>query len=207
MGRRDSIFTKELGRNAHLGHHPLPKPADFGKSAAGVKRKQVSAPEHERDVPAPCERNCAGSFPVGHDETCEILRLFVSAMAANVAAARGRPLPDVSGTIAPKLVRALQYLSQQDGVATKVGDLAEGLQVSLGWASRVADELASFGFLKRVRNEHDRRIVRLELTEKAAEIGRRLLSDREATIVAALADLGPGERHAIANFLRRLGAE
>jgi len=99
------------------------------------------------------------------------------------------------------------YLLQHRGTVVAVGDLAEGLRVSVGWASRVADELALMGFVNRVRSERDRRVVHLELTEKAIKVAERLWSDHEAAIAAALSDLFPNERATVARFLRRLSTE
>jgi DNA-binding MarR family transcriptional regulator len=146
-------------------------------------------------------------FPVRREESWEMFGLFVNAMLADVAVTRAGPPSDVPLTISPKLVRALLYLAQHGGRAMTVGELAEGVGVSLGWASRVADELVSIGLLERIRDEHDRRVVQLQLTPRATVISARLWSDREEAIVAALSEVFPEERQVIARFLRKLTAE
>ena len=146
-------------------------------------------------------------FPVRREESWEMFGLFVNAILADVAVARAGPPSDVAVNISPKLVRALLYLAQHGGRALTVGELAEGVGVSLGWASRVADELVAAGLLERVRDDRDRRVVQLRLTPRATLISSRLWSDREEAIVAALSEVFPEERQVIARFLRRLTAE
>jgi DNA-binding MarR family transcriptional regulator len=153
------------------------------------------------------EGSFSGGFPVRRDESSEIFGLFLSAMEAGAAAMRTGLCLDPAVEFPAKLVRALLYLLQHRSTAVAVGDLAEGLRVSLGWASRVADELALMGFVNRVRGERDRRVVHLELTEKAIKVAERLWSDHEAAIAAALGDLLPNERATVARFLRRLRTE
>jgi DNA-binding MarR family transcriptional regulator len=146
-------------------------------------------------------------FSVRRDESWEMFGLFMNAILADAAVTRRRPTAEVPREISPKLVRALLYLAQHGGRALTVGELAEGIGVSLGWASRVADELVSLGLLERVRNENDRRVVQLQMTPGAAAVSGRLWSDREAAIVSALSEVSPEERPLIARFLRKLTAE
>lgn len=148
----------------------------------------------------------AGKFPVRREESWEMFGLFVNAILADVAVARAGP-PSDGPAISPKLVRALLYLAQHGGRAMTVGELAEGVGVSLGWASRVADELVAAGLLERVRDDRDRRVVQLQLTARATVVSSRLWSDREEAIVAALSEVFPEERPVIARFLRRLTTE
>jgi DNA-binding MarR family transcriptional regulator len=146
-------------------------------------------------------------FSVRRDESWEMFGLFMNAILADAAVTRRRPAAEVPREISPKLVRALLYLAQHGGRAMTVGELAEGIGVSLGWASRVADELVSLGLIERVRNENDRRVVQLQMTPGAAAVSGRLWSDREGAIVSALSEVSPEERPLIARFLRKLTAE
>ena len=163
-----------------------------------------AADSHERQGN---EETLSQRFPVRDEESWEMFGLFINAILADVAVTRAGPPAGVPAKISPKLVRALLYLAQHGGCSMTVSELAEGMGVSLGWASRVADELVEAGLLNRVRDGRDRRIVQLRLTERAAAINSRLWSDREGSIVAALSEAAPDERQAIARFLRRLTAE
>lgn len=146
-------------------------------------------------------------FAVRRDESWEMFGLFMDAILADLAVTRMGPPSDVPRRISPKLARALFYLAQHGGCATTVGELAEGVGVSLGWASRVADELVSIGLLERVRNENDRRVVQLQLTPSATAINSRLWNEREGAITTALSEVSPEQRPVIARFLRKLAAE
>jgi DNA-binding MarR family transcriptional regulator len=164
--------------------------------------QEIAKGNSESPAPSPPQK-----FPVRREESWEMFGLFVDAVQADVAVTRIAPPSDVPLTISPKLVRALLYLAQHGGRALTVGELAEGVGVSLGWASRVADELVSLGLLERMRNEHDRRVVQLQLTPRATVISARLWTYREDAILTALGETLPEQRPVIARFLRKLTAE
>jgi DNA-binding MarR family transcriptional regulator len=157
--------------------------------------------------PVFCLEKPSEKHSVPRDESRDVFGLLVSVMAADIAAMRARLSADIPAEISPKLVPTLLHLVRRGDAPMTVGDLAEGLGVSLGWASRVADEMVSIGFLTRIRQDRDRRVVWLHLTERGTEIGERLWRDREGAIVAALDEVSPNERQAISRFLRRLTAE
>jgi DNA-binding MarR family transcriptional regulator len=85
-----------------------------------------------------------------------------------------------------------------------VGQLASGMGISYGWASRVVDELESAGYLIRERDGDDRRVVRVRLNqEKRAEV-ERAYRWRGAIVEQALEPLKEDEREAVGVFLRRV---
>ena len=101
----------------------------------------------------------------------------------------------------PHAVRAAIHLYQHGN--RTVGELAEGLGVSYGWASRIAHELETSGLAARDADPSDRRVVRVHLTSDA----RRLVDDvyrwRSEAIERALAVLDEAGRAAVQTFLRR----
>jgi DNA-binding MarR family transcriptional regulator len=145
-------------------------------------------------------------FQVRSDECQEMFSLFVNAILAGEVVTRVGPQADLLA-ISPKLIPFLLYLNEHHGEPMTVGKLAEAKGVSLGWASRVTDKLAGAKLLDRIRDEHDRRVVRLQLTERGNVVSAEVWSDREALVVRALSEIAPRERPAIARFLRRLAAE
>ena len=178
------------------------------ESASSTSRpKSPAAKDAHKDGSQNGASSAPAKYPVRREESWEMFGLFVNAILADVAVARAGPPSDVPMTISPKLVRALLYLAQHGGRAMTVGKLADGVGVSLGWASRVADELVASGLLERIRDDRDRRVVQLQLTARASVISDRLWSDREEAVVAALSEVFPEERPVIARFLRRLTAE
>ena len=110
--------------------------------------------------------------------------------------------PSKGPGLSPHAVRAAMHLFQH-GRGT-VGELADGLGVSMGWASRIADELERAGHIRRERDPLDRRVVRLRLSAHFARVAEELYQQRGAAVAAALATLGPEERDVVGRFLRRL---
>jgi DNA-binding MarR family transcriptional regulator/transposase-like protein len=201
LGVTEQTYQQWRAQGAGLSTRERPNP---------VPAKEAPKNNPQNHSQGNSQNNTASSspkFPVRREESWEMFGLFVNAILADVAVTRSGPPSDVPMTISPKLVRALLYLAQHGGRAMTVGELAEGVGVSLGWASRVADELVAIGLLERIRDDHDRRVVQLQLTPRATVISGRLWSDREDAIVAALSEVFPEERQVIARFLRRLTAE
>lgn len=96
---------------------------------------------------------------------------------------------------------ALRAISRQQPVTAS--DVAHRLQVDLSTASRHVKSLEDLGFVRRAVDEHDRRVVWLELTPT----GRRLL-DRARDVAlndfdAALADWTQADRTRLAMLLDR----
>jgi DNA-binding MarR family transcriptional regulator len=85
-----------------------------------------------------------------------------------------------------------------------VGQLATGLGISYGWASRVVEELEAAGYVIRERDADDRRVVRVRLNPAKVGEVERAYDWRVETVGAALEPLGEFEREAVRVFLRRL---
>jgi DNA-binding MarR family transcriptional regulator len=126
--------------------------------------------------------------------------LLVRLILANRAVERISPSQGPS--LSPHAVRATMHLFQH-GQGT-VGELAEGLGVSMGWASRIADELERAGHVQRERDALDRRVVRLRLSPPFAHIAEEMYRERGRAVAEALAALRQEEREAVRRFLRRL---
>ena len=99
-------------------------------------------------------------------------------------------------------VRAAIHVDQH-GERT-VGQLASGMGISYGWASRVVDELEAAGYLIRERDAADRRIVRVRLNPEMRPEVERAYRWRGRVVEEALEPLGESEREAVRLFLRRV---
>jgi DNA-binding MarR family transcriptional regulator len=154
---------------------------------------------------------------VSRDEAFETSRLVVELLHAahasrRVADAAAHPTPaaaDDPGAVgsheAPPsdhAIRAAIYLYQH-GERT-VGQLATGLGISRGWASRVAEELVERGHAAREGDPGDRRVVHLRLTDRSLAEIERAYRWRGDVVAAALAEHAPAERAAIRQFLRQV---
>ncbi len=102
--------------------------------------------------------------------------------------------------VSPHAIRAAIHVYQH-GQRT-VGELADGLGISMGWASRVVSELESSGMVMRSTDPSDRRVVRVSLTPEAIDVVDRAYRWRADAIDRALAPLDDDGREAVRTFLR-----
>jgi DNA-binding MarR family transcriptional regulator len=105
-------------------------------------------------------------------------------------------------SISANAARAAMYIYQFD--TRTIGQLAAGLRVSYGWASRLVAELEQARVATRERDEEDRRIVRVRLVPEATAMVARAYQRRGRAIEDALAPLSQNERAAVRAFLGRL---
>ncbi len=150
------------------------------------------------------------------DPTLETSRLLVEFLHAAYATRRLEMDPEdgnhANGSAAPHgtasaalsshAVRAAIHVYQH-GDRT-VGQLASGLGISYGWASRVVEELETAGYAIRERDDDDHRVVRVRLNPAKIDEVERAYRWRGRAVAAALDPLGGPERQAVRLFLRRL---
>jgi DNA-binding MarR family transcriptional regulator len=85
-----------------------------------------------------------------------------------------------------------------------VGQIASGLGISYGWASRVVEELEKVGYVTRERDSADRRVVRVRLNPDAVAEVERAYRWRGREVDEAMRPLSESERAAVRQFLRRV---
>jgi DNA-binding MarR family transcriptional regulator len=155
--------------------------------------------------------NAASSDGQISDQTLETSRLLVEFLHAAYATRNLDAEGDVdregahaktSGDVSTHAVRAAIHVHQH-GVRT-VGQLAAGMGISYGWASRVVDELEAAGYLIRERDSADRRIVRVRLNPAMRAEVERAYRWRGRAVEEALEPLSETEREAVRTFLRRV---
>ena len=142
--------------------------------------------------------------PVSRAEEGLFFELVLRLILAGVSIVRR---PERAGAVAglsPHMMRTIMFLQDHDDLT--VGDLAEALGISLGRASRIADQFERLGVVTRVRDPQDRRVVRLRKTPEARAITERR-TVRARAVVGLIADFPPEQRAAIADFLRRVAEE
>jgi DNA-binding MarR family transcriptional regulator len=106
-----------------------------------------------------------------------------------------------SNPLASHVIRAAIFVYTH-GPQT-MGQLAAGLGISQGWASRVLDEMERAGYLERQRDPDDRRVVRVSLVPAAVERVERAYRWRGDAVESALEGMSPEERGAVRTFLLR----
>lgn len=120
---------------------------------------------------------------------------------AHGATAAADPHGAGPSAVSPQAIRASIHLYQH-GPRT-IGELAQGLGVSLGWASRVVSELEAAGLVTRSGDRADRRVVHVSLAPSAIAVVEEAYRWRGDAIERALAELDPEGRAAVQAFLRR----
>jgi DNA-binding MarR family transcriptional regulator len=152
------------------------------------------------DLAPPSQRPDA---PAGPGEIAETSALVLELIHA--AHSVRDPAADVvhdgaAGGLGAHSVRAAIHLHEH-GEQT-IGQLARGLGVSYGWASRIASELEAAGAVQRLADPRDRRVARVALDPQATQLVERAYRWRREAIAQALEPLSPPERDAVRRFLR-----
>lgn len=101
-------------------------------------------------------------------------------------------------------VKALVHLSEY-GPQT-MGDLAEGLKITTPSATGLVNPLAEMGFVVRDRDQEDRRVVRVSLSEHAQEMAHSILDQRVTEVAAAMDDMALEAQQNFLEGLERLAS-
>ncbi len=139
------------------------------------------------------------AYATRHDDDAAEVAGAGAGTSGETAAGRHARLP---AAISSHALRAAIHVYQH-GERT-VGQLASGLGISYGWASRVADELEAAHYAVRVRDTDDRRVVRVRLNPQALGEVERAYRWRGKEVQEALAPLSDAERESVRLFLRRV---
>jgi DNA-binding MarR family transcriptional regulator len=96
----------------------------------------------------------------------------------------------------------LAALWERDGRTP--GELAAIADVSTPAVVKMADRLSAAGLVRRVRDEHDHRLVRLWLTEKGVALQAPVEDERRRLDEALTAHLGAAEKQALVGALAEI---
>ncbi len=97
--------------------------------------------------------------------------------------------------VTPSQLVALRYLSLNE--SSLMSDVAEGLGISFPAATKTIDRLVRKGFANRSEDPHDRRVVRIRLTEDGKSLVNRIYRERARRFTAVLDQLDPTAREAL----------
>ena len=142
------------------------------------------------------------------DEALETSKLVLELIHITSASRRADCPPTRSATghgadgpgPSPHAIRAAIHLHQHE--SRTVGELADGLGVSVGWASRIVHELEVSELATRAVDPADRRVVHVRLTPGAIRLVEDIYRLRAGAIERALLILDEGGRAAVRAFLR-----
>lgn len=139
------------------------------------------------------------------DAALEMGKLIVELINTGYGRRRDPTATASSGPISAHGIRAAIHLYQYGELS--VSELAAGLGVSRGWASRIVEELERAGYIERRRSIEDRRVVRVSLSPASMVDIEREYRWRGDAVDAALEPLDPREREAVRRFLTTLVGE
>jgi DNA-binding MarR family transcriptional regulator len=172
------------------GERPSSAATPSGRAALEISRLLAEVP-----LVGPVGRRPGGE-PTGSGNDADAGRFHATGSGSGTGAHPGLPEP-----IASHVIRAAIYV-YTNGPQT-IGQLAAGLGISQGWASRVVDEMERAGYLERQRDPQDRRVVRVSLVPAAVERVELAYRWRGDAVEAALEGMSAEERAAVEQFLRR----
>lgn len=98
----------------------------------------------------------------------------------------------------------MAHLAAQGGGPITVGRLARQMHQSMPGISQKVSVLEKQGYLVRVGDETDRRVVTVELTDLGRETARGEMMSMMARVDAALASLGPVKTKKLLGLMRQL---
>ena len=106
--------------------------------------------------------------------------------------------PEVSGAQLRALIHLAQYGRQT------MGELAEGLRITMASASGLVKPLVAVGYVTRSRDPHDQRVVRVGLSGGAQAMADGLLAQRRQEVEAALTGMDDQACRSFLEGLERL---
>jgi DNA-binding MarR family transcriptional regulator len=136
-------------------------------------------------------------------DTEDVVDAVLNASRVLVAIA-ARSLADAGEEVTLTQYRALVVLASRG--AQGVAALADAVAVTPPTASRLCDRLVRKGLVRRRTDRHDRRQVRVGLTEAGRRLIDTVTARRRKEIAALLAAVSPEEQQSVATALRRLTA-
>ncbi len=109
-----------------------------------------------------------------------------------------------AGTMNFNLFYNVGAILSREAEPVTMGELGHALDVPLSTATRIVDWMVDRGYVRRIHDPNDRRVVRLSLTDNGQELYRtidRFIRDR---IEMILHELTPAERDSLLVLVHRL---
>jgi DNA-binding MarR family transcriptional regulator len=99
---------------------------------------------------------------------------------------------------------ALEYLFHKG--PSQMSNVADFLQTSRPAATGIINRLVIQGLVKRQRDLHDRRVVRIELSRQGSSIARDILKQRHRALVHVFGKISPSDRTQYLHILEQVVA-
>ena len=96
----------------------------------------------------------------------------------------------------------LKNLAQNDNC--KMSDLSSALFVTLANMTSMADRMERDGYLKRVADPEDRRIVRIKMTPKGKNVVKKMQEQRLQSLTSALSRITDEEKEKLLKIMSKI---
>ncbi|WP_077615466.1 MarR family winged helix-turn-helix transcriptional regulator [Caenibacillus caldisaponilyticus] len=123
---------------------------------------------------------------------------------ASVIKETGRQLLKDVGITPPQFV-ALQWIAEEEGIT--IGELSARVYMPFSTTTDMIDRLEEKGLVKRVKDERDKRLVRIHLQAKGSELIRAVIRKRQDFLAEKLEGLSAEDLRAFQAGLDHLYQE
>jgi DNA-binding MarR family transcriptional regulator len=138
-----------------------------------------------------------------NEKTVAELEKLLRYIAANLKQ-RGREILTNYPITPPQFV-ALQWLLEEGDLT--VGELSNKMYLACSTTTDLVDRMERNGLVARVRDEHDRRVVRIHLLEKGERIIEEVIEKRQRDLAQVLENFSDEEIAVFERCLRKLHQE
>ncbi|STO13255.1 Uncharacterized HTH-type transcriptional regulator yusO [[Flavobacterium] thermophilum] len=138
-----------------------------------------------------------------NEKTVAELEKLLRYIAANLKQ-RGREILTNYPITPPQFV-ALQWLLEEGDLT--VGELSNKMYLACSTTTDLVDRMERNGLVARVRDEHDRRVVRIHLLEKGERIIEEVIEKRQRDLAQVLENFSDEEIVVFERCLRKLHQE
>jgi DNA-binding MarR family transcriptional regulator len=103
----------------------------------------------------------------------------------------------------PMLFRILLLLSHGTAAPT-MGELSAELGIPLSSATRIVDSLVNTNILERINDPHDRRVVRIQMSEYGKQFSQTATDYMKHRITTLLENFSPSEQEQLLQLMTKL---
>ncbi|AYC29783.1 MarR family winged helix-turn-helix transcriptional regulator [Paenisporosarcina cavernae] len=108
-------------------------------------------------------------------------------------------------TITPPQFIALQWLFEHGDMT--IGDLSNKMYLAFSTTTDLVDRMEKNELVKRVRDENDRRVVRIHLLQEGERVIEEVIAKRQAYLKDILSSFEQTEMDALSKLLQKLHVE
>lgn len=135
-------------------------------------------------------------LPVFADRLNEIMPVLIRGFA------RTQPIEIFKGRITLPQVLILQHLTSEDPV--KMTDIANFMKVSTAAATGIIERLVKSGYVYRVFDQKDRRIIKIKITPKGLAFMKKLACERRKVMIEIFSKISEQDRQDYLRILMRI---